>query len=79
MKIKEIIETIDYIKSSVAEDFKKEYKRDHKNNTELLDHIKNLYKNGLEDSILENIDLDDINCPRDIYKFLLVSCVYNSN
>ena len=46
MKIKEIIETIKYIKSSVIEDFKTEYKRAPTNNIELLDHLKEIYKNG---------------------------------
>ena len=79
MKIKEIIETIKYIKSSVIEDFKTEYKRAPTNNIELLDHLKEIYKNGMEDSILENLDLDDIQYPKELYKTLIVSCIYNSN
>lgn len=79
MKTSEIIELLQEIKNIVCEDFKFENDREEKNKKELLDHIKKIYRNGNEDSILENLYLDDIEYPKDIYKILLVASVLKEN
>ena len=71
MTIKELNQLVEDSKELLIINFKSEYKRTPKDG-ELLDYVKNLYKNGEEDDILSDLFLDDVECPEDFSKLLLL-------
>jgi hypothetical protein len=75
MKTPEIIELLKEIKNIIREDFKSENSKSEKDYKELIEHIKKVYINGNEDSIIENVYLDDIEYPKNIYKILFIASV----
>ncbi len=71
MTVKELTELTDECKTLLVKDFntindKVPTQKD------LLNHIKNIYKNGDEETILNDLFLDDVDCPDDFYKLLLI-------
>lgn len=78
MKISEIIDIIKELQEVMLEDFRSEYKRDPKSNKELLNHIKDIYNNEEEEErLIEFSSIDDLEYPKDVYKMILVSSIYN--
>lgn len=71
MTIKELLETIDDAKDLLIKDFEEIHKKIPKDK-DLLNHVKTMYSDGIEDSIIENLFLDDVNCPSDFYKLVLI-------
>jgi hypothetical protein len=71
MTIKELIELVDETKEALVKDFKITNDIE-PTNKELLTHVRKLYKDGNEDSILGDVFLDDVDCPEDFYKLLMV-------
>jgi hypothetical protein len=71
MTIKELIELVDETKEVLIKDFKVANDRE-PSNKELLTHVRKIYKEGIEDNILGDIFLDDVDCPDDFYKLLMI-------
>jgi len=71
MTIKELIELVDETKEVLVKDFKTVNDKE-PNNKELLTHVRKIYKEGIEDNILGDIFLDDVDCPDDFYKLLMI-------
>lgn len=71
MTIKELIELVDETKEVLVKDFKVTNDRE-PSNKELLTHVRKIYKEGIEDSILGDVFLDDVDCPEDFYKLLMI-------
>ena len=71
MTIKELLELTEETKEIIAKDFKIANDKE-PTNKELLTHIRKLYKDGNEDSILGDVFLDDVDCPNDFYKLLML-------
>jgi hypothetical protein len=71
MTIKELIELVDETKEVLVKDFKIANDKE-PSNKELLTHVRKVYKDGNEDSILGDVFLDDVDCPDDFYKLLMI-------
>lgn len=71
MTIKELLELVDETKEALVKDFK-EINDKEPNNKELLTHVRKLYKDGNEENILGDVFLDDVDCPDDFNKLLLI-------
>jgi hypothetical protein len=76
MKIKELSELIDETRDVLVKDFNT---TNHKEPTQkdLVNHIKKLFNDGEQDSVLGELFLDEIDCPEDFYKLLLLSAVHS--
>jgi len=75
MNTKDLIELADEAKKLLITDFQT---TNDKNPTqkELLNHIKKLFNEGEEDTILNDLFLDDVDCPSDFHKLLLIFSVF---
>lgn len=71
MTIKELIELTEETKEALVKDFKITNEKE-PTSKELLTHVRKIYKDGNEDSILGDIFLDDVDCPDDFYKLLMI-------
>jgi hypothetical protein len=71
MTFKDTEELIDQTREALIEDFRTIYHRDPKNN-ELFSHIKHIFKEGYQEDILSEVLGDEINCPNDYYKLLML-------
>lgn len=71
MTVKELKELVDEAHELLIKDFNTTEKNS-PTKKDLLNHVKNLYKNGEEETILNDLFLDDIDCPSDFYKLLLI-------
>lgn len=71
MTIKELIQVVEDAHELLVADFKSETKKTPKDD-DLLLHVKTLYKQGLESTILEELFLDDFDCPEDFEKLVLI-------
>jgi sulfur relay (sulfurtransferase) DsrC/TusE family protein len=71
MTVKELTELVEEAKQLLIKDFTSTYKTS-PNKKELINYVKKLYKNGEEETILNDLFLDDIDCPSDFYKLLLI-------
>jgi hypothetical protein len=74
MTIKDLSELADEAHELLVKDFKSANKKDPETK-ELLNHIKILFRDGNEDNILGDLFLDDVDCPSDFYKLLLLFAV----
>ncbi len=72
MTIKELSEMVDEAHELLIKDFKLANDDKEPKDRELLVHVKKLYKDGLEDSILGDLFFDDVDCPSDFHKLLLI-------
>ena len=75
MTVKELTELKEECKTLLIKDFnttnpKVPSKKD------LINHIKTIYKNGDEETILNDLFLDDVDCPSDFYKLLFIFAAY---
>ena len=70
MAIKELLLIVEDARELLLEDFKTENKR-YPREDELLIHVKNLFREKMEDSILGDLSLSDTEYPSDFYKLLL--------
>lgn len=71
MTIKELLELVDETKEVLVKDFK-DINDKEPTNRELLTHVRKIYKDGTEENILGDIFLDDVDCPEDFYKLLMI-------
>lgn len=71
MTIKELQQLVEESRELITLNFKSETKRSPKKG-ELLEYIKKMYKKGEEEDILCDLFLDDIECPNDFSKLLLL-------
>lgn len=74
MTTKELSELIEEARVLLINDFKLSNKHE-PTKKELLNHIKYLYKENQEDTIISSLFLEDIDHPTDFHKLLLVSSV----
>lgn len=72
MTIKELSEMVDEAHELLIKDFKLANDDKTPKDRDLLVHVKKLYKEGLEDSILGDLFFDDVDCPSDFHKLLLI-------
>ena len=75
MTVKELTELVDEAQQLILKDFSATYKNKNPTKKDLLNYIKVLYKNGEEENILNDLFLEDIDCPADFYKLLLIFAV----
>lgn len=75
MTIRELSELADEAKQLLVADFSELTGNDSPTKKELLTHLKNLYNKGDEENILNELFLDDVDCPSDFYKLLLLFAV----
>jgi hypothetical protein len=71
MTLKDTQELIDNTNTSLIKDFVIVYHRKPEGN-ELLQHLKHILKEGYQEDILDSALGEEINCPNDYYKLLLL-------
>lgn len=71
MTLKDTQDLIDSTHSALLEDFRTVHHREPKDK-ELFIHLKHILKEGYQEDILTEVLLDDVNCPQDYYKLLLL-------
>lgn len=69
--IKELCELVDETKNLLKQDFESENGKP-PTTKDLLKHVKDMFKNGQEDTILNELFLEDVECPEDFYKLLFI-------
>jgi len=77
MTTKELTELADECRILLIKDFKATNKKE-PTQKDLLNHIKIIYKNGEEETILNDLFLDDVDCPDDFYKLLFIFAALKS-
>ena len=77
MTTKELTELVDECRTLLIRDFKATNKKE-PTQKDLLNHIKILCKNGDEETILNDLFLDDVDCPEDFYKLLFIFSAFKS-
>jgi len=71
MTLKDTQDLIDSTNLALLEDFRIVHHRDPKDK-ELLLHLKHVLKEGYQEDVLAEVLSDDVNCPQDYYKLLLL-------
>jgi|688.fasta_scaffold91987_4 hypothetical protein len=71
MSINELLEMVNDARDLLIDDYKKENKTNPKDE-DLFIHLKNLYKEKLQDTIIDSFSLYDVDFERDFYKLLLI-------
>jgi hypothetical protein len=71
MTLKETQELIDNTQAVLIKDFITVHHRKPEGK-ELLQHLKHIFKEGYQEDILENSLGEEVNCPNDYYKLLLL-------
>ena len=71
MTFKDTQELICQTYNAIIEDFRTVYHREPKDK-ELLTHIKHIFKEGYQEDLLSDILGDEVNCPNDYYKLLML-------
>jgi len=77
MTTKELIDLADEARTLLIKDFISTNKKE-PSQKDLLNHIKNIYKNAEEENILNDLFLDDVDCPEDFYKLLFIFAAFKS-
>jgi hypothetical protein len=72
MTIKDLSEMVEEARELLIKDFKLANNNKTPVDRDLLVHVKKLYKEGLEDSILGDLYFDDVDCPSDFHKLVLI-------
>jgi len=75
MTVKELTELTDECKALLIKDFKT-INDTTPTRKDLLNHIKTIYKNGEEENILNDLFLDDVDCPDDFFKLLFIFAAF---
>lgn len=71
MSINELLEMVNDARDLLIDDYKKENKKSPKDE-DLFIHLKNLYKEKLQDTIIDSFSLYDVDFEKDFYKLLLI-------
>lgn len=71
MSINELLEMVNDARDLLIDDYKKENKKNPKDE-DLFIHLKNLYKEKLQDNIIDSFSLYDVDFEDDFYKLLLI-------
>ena len=71
MSINELLEIVNDARDLLIDDYKKENKKNPKDE-DLFIHLKNLYKEKLQDNIIDSFSLYDVDFEDDFYKLLLI-------
>jgi DNA integrity scanning protein DisA with diadenylate cyclase activity len=71
MSINELLEMVNDARDLLIDDYKKENKTNPKDE-DLFIHLKNLYKEKLQDTIIDSFSLYDVDFEDDFYKLLLI-------
>jgi hypothetical protein len=76
MTINELTQLVEESREVLLTTFKSEYKRKPKEG-ELLNYIRELYKKNEQEDLISNLFLDDVECPDDFIKLLLLFATKN--
>lgn len=71
MSINELLEMVNDARDLLIDDYKKENKKSPKDE-DLFIHLRNLYKEKLQDNIIDSFSLYDVDFEKDFYKLLLI-------
>jgi hypothetical protein len=76
MTINELTQLVEESHEVLLTTFKSEYKRNPKEG-ELLNYIRELYKKNEQEDLISNLFLEDVDCPDDFIKLLLLFATKN--